>query len=923
MQRVLLALLLSVSAFSSSFAQEFSIRGQVVDSHSKSSLAATTVFAESIQDSSLIAYTISDKDGFFELQGKTGYKKINVFFLFNGYKPLALKIDVQSRIDLKTVQLQEHAQELEGVNLIGERAPIRIKKDTLEFNADSFRTRPDATVEDMLKKMPGVAIDSEGKITVNGKGVDRVLVDGQVFFNDDPKVATKNLPKEIIDKVQITDTKTKAQEFTGEAGNGENKTINLTVKENKNKGYLGRLAAGYGTDDTYQANGLLNSFNDKERISFIASSNNINNTSFSFDEIYDMVGSSRGGASFNRQGGFSAGGLSSGFGQGITTSSTLGASYANQDRGKYVVNGNYFFSYSDSFNDEKTARETILPDRRFFTDSESNFKGTTNSNQGSANLEFNMDKTLRISLQPSLGVNQANSFNVRNTVSTDEDGNLINGNKTETEDDALQRNFSNELHILKKLDPMGRFIRFSFNNTNSENKGISNLNSLQEVFGNDADEDILNQVSNVDNTNDRYELGVAYRQPLAKKLFLDFGYVYRNTKQNNSKQVFDFNDTTGDFSIFNETLSSDFSFQNIQQQPSLGLMGNGEKLKFLITANYINTDLDNQDMLQNTSFSKAYNKLLFAASSSYTLGENKRISLRYNTNLGIPSVNQLQPIPNVNNPLNIVIGNPNLAPSVSHKVDLNYDGYNWKNRTGIFMYASLDFRKDDVSAVTTTDENLLRTTTYTNLNGNYDGYGGIEYSKQIRKDSTFTAKLNIRPSINVSRNIVFTNGVRLETKRTSINPAITTSFNFQDLIEIEPGYMISFNTTKYNVDSFENIKFMAHNLQLKGITYWPKNLIWGNDISYNYNGNVGPGFDKDAVFWNMSLGLQVMKKSGTVKLLAYDLLNQNINTRRTTGQDFIQDFQGTVLQQYFMMSFTYKFDQFSGEKSGGRNIRHF
>ncbi len=284
-------------------------------------------------------------------------------------------------IKLGNIPLEEQAQELKGVKVVGERVPIIIKKDTMEFNADSFKTRPDATVEEVLKKLPGVQVDSDGKITVNGKEVNKVLVNGQVFFSNDPKVATKSLPKEIIDKIQITDTKTKTQEFTGEEGDCENKTINLTIKKDKNKGYIGRLAAGYGTDDRYQTNGLLNYFNNTERISFIASANNINNSGFSFDEIYDMVGNTRGGYDGARDAG-----LIHNFGNGITTSSNMGGSYANAKKGEYEIDGNYFFGYSDSFNDQKTSRENILPDRRFFSQNESNFVGSTNANRGAANF---------------------------------------------------------------------------------------------------------------------------------------------------------------------------------------------------------------------------------------------------------------------------------------------------------------------------------------------------------------------------------------------------------------------------------------------------------------------------------------------------------------------------------------------------------
>lgn len=179
----------------------------------------------------------------------------------------------------------------------------------------------------------------------------------------------------------------------------------------------------------------------------------------------------------------------------------------------------------------------------------------------------------------------------------------------------------------------------------------------------------------------------------------------------------------------------------------------------------------------------------------------------------------------------------------------------------------------------------------------------------------------MRPRLSFGKQVSFTNGVQLEAKSFDLTPYLSTTFNYKELLEIEPGYGITFNNTQYNLENVEDIKFTSQNASLRLTTYWPKNVIFGNDIRYTYNGNVGPGFKKDAVFWNMSLGLEILNKKGIVKVLAYDLLDQNINTRRTTGEDFIQDFQGTVLQRYFMGSFTYKFDQFGGAKPPPRGGR--
>jgi len=426
----------------------------------------------------------------------------------------------------------------------------------------------------------------------------------------------------------------------------------------------------------------------------------------------------------------------------------------------------------------------------------------------------------------------------------------------------------------------------------------------------------------VSNKGNSYDLEAEYRQPLLDRWFLDLGYEYSRDDRENSKLVMDFDEASGRFTLFNETLSSDFNFESIQQTPSIGVRKRGDNLNLRFGASYTFTDLNNRDFLQNTSFSRSFKNLLFTGRLRYSLGKNKRFYASYRSRLNLPSVNQLQPVPNVNDPLNIVIGNPDLSPAVNHGINFNYDNYNWKERTGIYVYSNIDIEKNRVSAISTTDENLLRTTRFINIDGNYDGSAGFGYSKEIKKDSTFSANFNVRPNLRFGRQVSFTNGTELKARSFDVSPYFSTTLNFRELVEFEPGYGITFNTTRYNLENIDDVKYTSQNFNVRLTTYWPENLVWGNDIRYTYNGNVSPGFRKDALFWNMSLGLDIFDKKATVKVLAYDLLNQNTNVRRTTGEDFIQDFQGTVLQRYFMGSFTYKFDQFGGaKKKGGRNYR--
>lgn len=896
-------------------AQSFEVTGKVLTSSDKKPLDAATVYIESLKDSTLITYAITNREGEFILEGKTSLKQFRLLVSYTGYQGQERLLSFKRKQRIEDILLEEQAVSLREVSVTGDRVPIRIKQDTLEFNADSFKTRPDATVEDVLKQLPGVEIDSEGTITVNGKEVNQVLVNGQVFFSTDPKVATKSLPKEIINKIQITNTKTREQEFSGDEGDGETKTINLTIKEDKNKGYLGRLSGGYGTDERYQANGLLNYFSDKTRVSLLGSSNNINNSGFSFDEVFDLVGGF-GGGNLN----FGSGGsINFGFGQGITTSSTLGGSFADEKDDQYELSANYFWSNSDNFNEERTSRENILPDRRFFTDSESDFEGSTESHRASAELEFDIAKGLQITMEPTVQFSSSESLSANNTVSSDELGELINQNTTNTRSTAEQRRFDNELELLKRTDTLGSYLRLSFNGGFNESGAEDFQESLQQTFGDDPTEERFDQLRDQDNLTTNLGWEFRYRQALAKGVFFDAGYEFGNTTQDNRLSVFEKDEMTDQFTEFNEDLSTDFEFQNRFHQPNISFRKRGEKLRFNATANYRITDLENQDALQGASFTKRYNNWLFNARTSYRFSRNARLSVNYNSSFQAPSVNQLQPIENLSNPLNIVVGNPNLNPAITHRISFNVNNYNWREQTGYFVYSGVTAQNNQITSVTTTDVNLLRTTTFTNVDGNSTAYLGGRFSKQIKKDSTYTFSFALSPRIQQQRRVGFTNAERLVSTNLNFRHTLSFNFNYKEKLQIEPEYTYITNRTKFNLEGFEDIDFNFHQVILKTTTYWPKNVVWGNDLTYQYNGNVGDGFDPDSFFWNMSLGYQLMQKKMTAKVLAYDLLNQNINTRRTSGQDFIQDFQGTVLRRYFMFSLSYKFDQFGGKAPQRRN----
>lgn len=383
MRRILMvATLLLSGAFT--IAQQFNITGTVIDSLTQEKLLSATVFLESVEDTTLVTFSITDVDGRFTLTGNTNYKLVNFYTSFQGYKEIAQVIDLSQKreFDMGIIKLSNDIESLGDVVVTARVAPIKLKKDTLEFNAKSFNTKADATLEDVIKELPGVEVDQDGKITVNGKDITRILVNGKEFFGDDPQVALKNLPKEIIDKIQVTESKTDEQKQSGDTGDDNASEINITIDEDKNKGWFSRLTIGGGTDDRYSMSGIANYFKEDLRVSVLGSSNNINSPGFSFDEIYDAIGSSAYSLSNS---------LGGGNNNGITSSRSAGFNITNEFSDKLDTDGNYFYGRTDKVSATDTRRQTFLPDRTFTTTSSNSSNSTGNNHRFGARITIKPD----------------------------------------------------------------------------------------------------------------------------------------------------------------------------------------------------------------------------------------------------------------------------------------------------------------------------------------------------------------------------------------------------------------------------------------------------------------------------------------------------------------------------------------------------
>ncbi|WP_417886474.1 outer membrane beta-barrel protein [Zunongwangia sp.] len=893
------------------FSQKFDLKGKIVDEDGVP-LESATVYVEKIADSTLVTYTVSEPSGDFELKGATASENLMLFISYAGFKTFKKSISIEEKKeqDLGKIQMVIADNQLSEVTVTSTRVPLTLKKDTLEFNANSFTTRPNANLEDLLKKLPGVEINSDGEITVNGKTVSDIKVNGESFFGSDPKIATKNLPKEIIDKIQVSNKKTKSQEFTGKQGDPDNKSINITLKKEANKGFFGKATVGGGTDDRYALNGTGNFFKDDMRLSILANSNNINSSGFNFDDVYGMMGG--GGRRF------------SGGGSGITKSDNAGVNYTNKWNDDIRFNGDYFFGRNDTRQKNQVQRENILPDSSYFENS-TNFSNLVNdSHRGNFRVDIEFDTLTRLSISPNISINKSSSDRDSDSEILDTNKDLINNTSTSEIEDVYSSDFRNSIDFIRRFGKRGAYLQLRLSSSYNRQKNDNYLYTEQQNYSEEGPKEVTiqDQFIDQDQESSSYQASISQRSVLSENLFLDVSYDFDTQKQTNDRMVYEA-DQDNEYTVLNNSLSSKFESKSYKQTPNAGVNYEGDKWRINTNVGLLNTKLENTNYVSDYSYSSSFNNLYARASVRVSPKKSQSFSIDYSTNVNVPSISQLQPVEDRSSPNNIFVGNPNLSPAYSHTIRGGYRNFDFSTHSGIFSFFNVGFTNNTVVAKTTvdnTDNNFTRTTSYTNVDGAMNASLGVFYSKQTKKDEKeFRYRLSLNSSYN--KNVGFTNGIKYNSENYAVNPSVRLTYAIEDLFEINPNFGISYNSSKFSISTLNEQSFINQTAGLEITTYWPKNLVFGNDISYNKYGNVSSEFDNTSILWNTSLGYQFWDKKAILNLKVYDVLDQVIDTRRSIGDDYVQDTNSLVLTQYAMLSFTYNLKTFGGKSFGGRGGR--
>ena len=907
------------------FSQSITFKGKVTDPDNFP-LESATVYLTSVKDSTVIDYTITGKAGTWELKTRATTQPVILKISYLGFADFKQRLEtITADNDFGTQKLTDKSTNLTEVVIESEIPPIRVKKDTLEFNASSFKVRPDANVETLLKQLPGVNIDSDGVITINGKEVNQILVNGKPFFDADGKIALKNLPAQMINKVQVSDTKTKEEELLNKRASSNNASINLTIDDEKNKGVFGKIMGGYGTNDRYESSAMINYFKGKKRISILASANNINSTGFSMDEIFDSMGGGRnaGGAlgSAVRQAGNS--------GQGITQSNMIGGSYNDQWFKDFTSNINYFYNSADTSNENRTRETTFLPDedglttnRSLITTSSSKTDNSRYVHSANTEFEWKIDPTATIILQPKFTSGNSKQTSVMSQNTVDQDGNLSNESNSNTLNDTDNRSFSNNIQYRKKFSTKGRLISAVFNNSNNLDD-TSTFNNQSTIFYEDTNNDgiidertdLRNQVRYNKQTSDSYTGSLEYLEPVTDSLRLKVKATYSNAENTQNRVGYDYDEATGQYSQLNDALTNYLSSTTGSFIPTAGFDLNLNKYDLSGDFGQRIIKFDNHSLYLGNNYDLVKDYVLPYASVQGGIQFSKSTNLRvnYNYTTSLPSATQILPVEDVSNPLNTITGNPDLDPNKSHNVNVYYRNFDFATRSGYNLFATGRYNDSQVVSYTTIDESAKRTTSYQNISGAYDLSLGGNWNKTIKRGAhSFRLSTGVSSSYTLAKG--FTNAQLYEARSLSLIPRLNINYDYGDLLTISPSYSYTYSQSDYTNYRISQASNYVHRINFVATSYWPKNVVFGSDFGYTYNSNIADGFKKDFYLWNLSLGYNFLNDHLMFKVKVYDVLNQNLGTSRTITATSIRDEENIVLKRYAMFSLTYSLKQFGGSK---------
>lgn len=901
------------------------IKGHVTDT-SGEALSLVSVMLLNPSDSTLLEYVQADEKGYFTFQN-VERKKYLLKTNYISYFPLQIPIHPTSKIlDLGKLQMTTISKELFEVVIKAAKAPMTIKGDTIEYDATTFKVPPGSTVEDLLRKLPGMEVDQQGAITADGKNVNRVMVDGKNFFGGDPKAATKNLPAEGIAKVQVFNELTEEQKITGQKRLNSDKAMNLELKEDFKKGGFGKIIAGIGTENTKELKGNYNKFNSTHQFSLIGSGTNTGRNGLSWNDYQDFKGSNSFNWGDDGDFGFGNGsnyrftvfddgdeddnnGIGSFFGGdnfGFPEKVSAGINY-NFDNSKSKLSGMYFYEINNLQSDAYRTQNFLYPINSYNTLDTADRDNRKMSNRVELRLEQEIDSfsSIIIKSNQSLGQRKTLTNSISHSFTPYEI--LLNDQISSTDQNGSNLNSQNSLIYKKKFRKKGRSFGFSgaYNIGNSERESENKAdNTFYQIRTNIDSVGNLNQNYNTDQLVKTYKANALWMEPIGKKMFSRTFYNFNHGITDYERIV---SDNIMDQKQLNELLSRDFNNKNNYNRLGQSFSYNNEGLNVSLGSAY-------QEIYLNSNFSskvdsmpiiiqRVYQNLIPNFEIEYETNSGSEVSLQFNRNVNAPNSKDLLPIVDNSNPLFVRIGNPDLQPRSSNEMSISFRKFNRLKFTNLF--SRIGYRLNDKDIIYSESIGLgnVKTTQPININGTRTLYANINYNFPIIKNK-FTFNLGYNYNYNLDKAI--TNGIvtqpvsNVNGFRVGSNITPTEAFT----LFINANYRI--NEQRAGVDSAVASKVDNYGGSADLNFKLPKLFYFNSNFNINSYSNTTNDFQSTIPILNLSIYKLFLKDNkAEARLSVYDVFNKTIGIQQFIRSNQISQSETLSLARYVILSFTY------------------
>lgn len=929
--RIILFTLLVLLSRHKASAQGYDISGKIVAGSEPAIGAVVTVMGP---DSSFRKGVAADLDGRFVLSQVDPGNYI-LKFSFISYKDQYRNITLSSKMDLGTVSLKQDLKQLEEVEVNTQAVAATQNGDTSSLNARAFKVNRDASAEDLVGKMPGITMQ-EGKVQAQGEDVQQVLVDGQTFFGDDAAAVLKNLPAEVIDKVQVFDRKSEQAQFTGFDDGNTQKTINIVTKVEFRNGVFGRAYGGYGTDSRYRAGAVVNRFKDKQRFTLMLMSNNVNEQNFSSEDLIGVSGGTnrsaqsggpRGGRGGRGRGGFSD--QSDNFlvdiRNGISSTNAAGLNYSDQWGSKTTVNASYLFNQTINRAQTDLLRQYVVGSNTGLNYGEESSARSDNYNHRlNMRIETKLDSMRSLLFRPRISMQLNNGNSQLSGVNSSAEG-VLSTISNQFASDLQAVNLRVPMQYRHKFAKRGRTISVELEPEYNSSGGNNTLKTFNRFFADSSEADTLDQRADLSTGSYGGEIELTYTEPLGEKSALSLNYESNLSESSSEKNTMRMQPGENAYTLRDSLLSSTFSNRYVSHAAGPGYRYNNGKLSAGGWVMVQQAELSRKEYFPgNVNAERDFRSVVSRVFMRYNISKDRNFRLYYRSSNEAPKIEQMQDVVNNNNSLQLTTGNPGLGQTFNSRFVARYSATNTQKLTSFFAMIGGNYVDNYIgnSTIIAGSDTVVLNGIYlpkgsqitrpVNLDGQYSLRSFINYTFPLKK---LKSNLNLNLSLNHNHVPALVNDRVNYSDNSSAGAGFVLSSNISERADFTLSFDPRYNLVSNSLQQDLNTSYYTQNSRLR-LSFMPTDWLqvqadYSNTI---YRGLAG-GFNQNISLLNGSLAWKLLKdRRSELRLYVFDILGQNNSIQRTASETYIEDVETSMLQRYFMLSFTYNFRHFPGSR---------